>query len=71
MDLNSLEALSPLDGRYNAQVKNMAKLFSEFSLIKHRVLIESAWLSFLIKTGIISQDLENYINKNKNKKNKK
>ncbi len=55
MDLNSLEALSPLDGRYNSQLKNMAKIFSEFSLIKHRVHIEAAWLSFLVKTGLISE----------------
>lgn len=61
MDLNSLEALSPLDGRYNSQLKNMANLFSEFSLIKHRVHIEAAWLSFLIKTGVITEDLPSHL----------
>lgn len=63
MDMNSLDALSPLDGRYNSQVKNIAKLFSEFSLIKHRVYIECAWLSFLIKTGLVPENFENKENK--------
>jgi len=70
MDMNSLDALSPLDGRYNSQVKNIAKLFSEFSLIKHRVYIECAWLSFLIKTGLVPENFENKENK-ENKLNQK
>jgi adenylosuccinate lyase len=40
MELNQLTAISPLDGRYRGQVKNMAQYFSEFGLIRYRVLVE-------------------------------
>ncbi len=40
MDLNKLTAISPIDGRYRKQVDHIAKYFSEYGLIKYRVLIE-------------------------------
>jgi adenylosuccinate lyase len=40
MDLNNLTAISPIDGRYRNQVKNLAQYFSEFGLIRYRVLVE-------------------------------
>ena len=40
MQLNSLSAISPIDGRYRHQVKELASYFSEFGLIKYRVQIE-------------------------------
>ncbi len=40
MELNELSAISPIDGRYRRQVKNLAQYFSEFGLIKYRVLVE-------------------------------
>ena len=40
MQLNSLSAISPIDGRYRLQVKELASYFSEFGLIKYRVQIE-------------------------------
>ena len=40
MNLNELSAISPIDGRYRRQVKNLAQYFSEFGLIKYRVLVE-------------------------------
>lgn len=40
MDLNQLTAISPIDGRYRNQVKNLAQYFSEFGLIRYRVLVE-------------------------------
>ncbi len=40
MQLNSLSAISPVDGRYRHQVKELASYFSEFGLIKYRVQIE-------------------------------
>ena len=40
MDLNQLTAVSPIDGRYRNQVKNLAPYFSEFGLIRYRVLVE-------------------------------
>jgi len=44
---NSLTALSPLDGRYSEKTESLKPLFSEFGLIRHRVLIEIRWLLHL------------------------
>lgn len=40
MELNALTAISPVDGRYGSKVENLWKYFSEFALIKYRVLVE-------------------------------
>ena len=47
MELNSLTAISAIDGRYRRQVQNLDEYFSEFALIKYRVLIEIEYLFFL------------------------
>lgn len=40
MDLTALSAISPVDGRYRSQVQEFAPYFSEFGLIRYRVLVE-------------------------------
>ncbi len=40
MILNSLSAISPIDGRYRRQVESLAPFFSEFGLIHYRVRVE-------------------------------
>lgn len=40
MELNSLTAISPVDGRYRKQTEALAPFFSEYALIQYRVLIE-------------------------------
>ena len=40
MKLNSLSSISPIDGRYRKQTEILAPYFSEFGLIRYRVLIE-------------------------------
>ncbi|HEY8400825.1 MAG TPA: lyase family protein, partial [Cytophagaceae bacterium] len=40
MDLNELTAISPVDGRYRNQVRNLAQYFSEYGLIRYRVMVE-------------------------------
>lgn len=40
MDLTSLTAISPVDGRYRNKTESLDKYFSEFALIKYRVLVE-------------------------------
>jgi adenylosuccinate lyase len=40
MELNNLTAISPLDGRYRQKVEELSNYFSEFSLIKYRILVE-------------------------------
>lgn len=40
MPLSSLNAISPIDGRYRNKVNELAPFFSEEALIKYRVLVE-------------------------------
>jgi len=47
MQHSTLTALSPLDGRYASKVSDLRPIFSEFGLIKARVLVEVRWLQML------------------------
>ena len=40
MELSSLTAISPVDGRYRNKAENLAAYFSEYALIKYRVRVE-------------------------------
>ena len=40
MSLTSLNAISPIDGRYRSKVENLAPFFSEEALIKYRIKVE-------------------------------
>ncbi len=40
MELNTLTAISPIDGRYRKQTETLAAYFSEFALMRYRVLME-------------------------------
>lgn len=40
MELSTLTAISPVDGRYRNKVANLAAYFSEYALIKYRVQVE-------------------------------
>ena len=44
---NNLKAISPLDGRYYDKTSELTDIFSEFGLIKYRVLIEIKWIQHL------------------------
>ncbi|KAL7229068.1 hypothetical protein ACSBR2_007709 [Camellia fascicularis] len=44
LELSSLTALSPLDGRYWGKVKDLAPYMSEYGLIHFRVMVEMRWL---------------------------
>jgi adenylosuccinate lyase len=52
MTLNELTAISPVDGRYRNKVADLAPFFSEFGLIKYRVLVEVEYFLALAKEGI-------------------
>jgi adenylosuccinate lyase len=43
MELSSLTAISPVDGRYRSQLAPLAPYFSEFGLIRYRVRVEVAY----------------------------
>ena len=47
MELQPLTAISPIDGRYRKQVEHLSGYFSEFALIKQRVVVEAEYLFFL------------------------
>ena len=47
MTLSALTALSPLDGRYHGKAEALRHYFSEYGLIRYRVLIEIEWLKAL------------------------
>jgi adenylosuccinate lyase len=53
MELSALSALSPIDGRYRSQTANLADYFSEFGLIRYRVVVEVEYLLFLHKKKFI------------------
>jgi len=47
MSLTTLNALSPLDGRYQTKLDALRPYFSEYALIKHRAWVEVEWLKAL------------------------
>ncbi|WP_270088150.1 adenylosuccinate lyase [Sphingobacterium sp. SYP-B4668] len=52
MALSSLTAVSPVDGRYYNATHELAAYFSEFALIKYRVLVEIEYFISLTTSGI-------------------
>ena len=47
MQLTSLTAVSPVDGRYGSRTTALRPIFSEYGLIRNRVLVEVRWLQRL------------------------
>ena len=52
MELNTLTALSPIDGRYRAQLDNLATYFSEFALMQYRLRVEVEYFIALAQKKI-------------------
>ncbi len=55
MPLTSLTALSPIDGRYASKADELRPVFSEYGLIRHRVLVEVRWLQALADNNKIAE----------------
>ena len=55
MNLSTLTALSPLDGRYHNKVADLRAYFSEFALIRYRVKVEIEWLKALSREPAIAE----------------
>ena len=53
--MNTLTALSPIDGRYAAKVDSLRPYLSEFGLIKARVTVEIRWLQALARHPDITE----------------
>lgn len=47
MELTPLTAIAPIDGRYRKQVQHLDEYFSEYALIRYRVLVEIEYFLFL------------------------
>ena len=47
MELNQLTAVSPVDGRYRKYIHHLDEYFSEYALMKYRVMVETEYLLFL------------------------
>ena len=68
MELNSLTAISPIDGRYRKQLAFLDEYFSEFALMKYRVKVEVLYFLFLSKKKFfplntkVKNELQNLIN---------
>lgn len=63
MNLSSLQAISPVDGRYRSTTQDLAKYFSESALIKYRIYVEIEYFIALCETGLAglsSFDRSNY-----------
>lgn len=52
MELNSLNAISPIDGRYRKVCEELGLYFSEEALIRYRVMVEVEYFIELCKTGL-------------------
>ena len=67
MELSTLTAISPIDGRYSNKCDELRDIFSEYGLLKYRVQVEVTWLKKLASCeGIaevpaLSQDSINFL----------
>ena len=69
MKVSPLRALSPADGRYSEKVDNLRDIFSEYGLMRFRVLVEVRWLQSLAdesgidEIGPISSVMKDVLNR--------
>lgn len=49
MEIDTLFAISPVDGRYRNITEEISKYYSEYAYIKYRVMIEVKWLQCILK----------------------
>lgn len=47
LELSALTAITPIDGRYGSKVADLRAVFSEFGLIRARIIVEVRWLQCL------------------------
>jgi len=52
MKFSSLTAISPIDGRYQSKTEELQQYFSEFGLIKYRVIVEVEYFIAMVESGV-------------------
>lgn len=55
MKLTSLTAISPIDGRYLDQLTDLQPLFSEYALMRYRIIVEIRWFEMLANHKAIKE----------------
>jgi adenylosuccinate lyase len=55
MTFDTLTSISPIDGRYSDKTSPLKPIFSEFGLIKYRLLVEVRWLEAMSNNPHISE----------------
>ena len=55
MQLSSLTAVSSVDGRYAGRTAGLRKIFSEYGLIRYRIIVEIRWFQALAASADIPQ----------------
>ena len=55
LPLSSLSAVSPIDGRYGSKTEQLRTVFSEYGLIRYRVMVEVRWLQHLANHPGVSE----------------
>ena len=55
MTFDNLTSISPIDGRYSAKTGPLKRIFSEYGLIKYRLLVEVRWLEAMSKNSQIPE----------------
>ena len=58
MNLTSLSAISPIDGRYAVKTAGLRETFSEYGLIRYRVIVEIRWLMAMAANPDIAEVAE-------------
>jgi adenylosuccinate lyase len=53
--LSALTAISPIDGRYGTKTERLRTVFSEYGLIRYRVMVEVRWLQHLAANNQITE----------------
>ncbi|MDX2359960.1 MAG: adenylosuccinate lyase [Crocinitomicaceae bacterium] len=52
MNFSSLTAITPVDGRYQSKTSELQPYFSEFGLIKYRVIVEVEYFIAMVESGV-------------------
>ena len=55
MSLTTLNAISPVDGRYHSKTASLHPYFSEYALIRYRVIVELRWFQQLAENPGIEE----------------
>lgn len=52
MNFNPLTTISPIDGRYHSKTKELQAYFSEYGLIRYRVIVEVEYFIAMVESGV-------------------